>query len=73
MPARASTDLTRPTKPALISGVPSAKQKKAPGDMPGAVLYERAALTGQSSSPVAPRKTSVPLPNWLVFDLLKNM
>ena len=48
------------------------KRKNAPGAVPRCATYERIARTGDKSSPVSPSHTSTPLPNWSVFDLLRN-
>ena len=47
-------------------------QKNEPAASPRTAANETIAATGQSSSPVAPRNTVTPRPNWSVLDRFRN-
>ena len=71
-PAFVNTEHNWFTNCAFINATPSMELKNTPGWVPHLTTYDSTARTGQRSSPVAPRNTSVPLPNWSIFDHFRN-
>ena len=57
----------------FINSVPSWKRKKGPKATPRKATNDIIATTGQSSSPVAPRKMATPRPSWSVFERFRKI